>query len=65
MPGGQNLNFAVAVEHAMEIVRNPKKFKSDYSGNTTKEKNTIVLEQKILIKTEKLILAMLMTTTMV
>ena len=38
LPGGQNLNFAVAVEHAMEIVRNPKKFQSDNSGNATKEK---------------------------
>ncbi len=38
LPGGQNLNFAVAVEHAMEIIRNPKKFKNQNTNNAAKEK---------------------------
>ena len=38
LPGGQNLNFAVAVEHAMEIIRNPNKFKNQNTNNAAKEK---------------------------
>ena len=65
MPGGQNLNFAVAVEHAMEIIKNPKNLKVIIQETLLKKKNMIVLEQKTSIKMEESIPVMLTTTTMV